>query len=423
MTATKIKSNFLNTLIERGFDHQWTDRMALDACLTQGKPISIYIGFDATADSLHVGSLIQIMMLRLLQKNGHRPIILMGGGTTKVGDPSGKDETRQLLDAKTIDKNIKGIRAIFAKYIKFDDSEGKGTAAIQPNNADWLDELNYVEFLRDIGRHFTINRMMTMDSVKTRLEREQPLTFLEFNYMLLQSYDFLQLHQREGCALQIGGSDQWGNIVNGVDLVRRVTGEQVFGITSPLLTKADGSKMGKTASGAVWLSPDRTSPYDFWQFWRNTMDEDVGKFLKLFTELPIEKCDELGNLWGQELNDAKVILANEVCTLCHGREAAEKAEAAAKAVFAEGGSDSDLPTIRIDDSIKDGLPVNPVQLLTAIGFASSNKEAKRQIATGAVRINDKIITDPHTNLLLDKSIPVKVIVGKKNRAIVELHPE
>ena len=404
MTEYKPKSEFLQIIIERGFFHQCTDLEALDKRLMRGDPVSAYIGFDATADSLHVGSLMQIMMLRWFQKCGHRPIVLMGGGTTKVGDPSGKDETRQLLDNAAIDSNINGIRAIFDKYIAF----GNGaTDAIQPNNADWLDELNYVEFLRDIGRHFTINRMMTMDSVKTRLEREQPLTFLEFNYMLLQSYDFLQLHEREGCELQIGGSDQWGNIVNGVDLTRRVAGNQVFGLTSPLLTKADGSKMGKTATGAIWLNEyeeedndedeiyevtlntNKLSPYDFWQFWRNTMDEDVGRFLKLFTELPLDECERLSTLQGEEINEAKIILANEVCALCHGEEKTKKAEATAKAVFEEGGKASGLITRTFHEAI------DLTQLLIDIGFAKSGKEAKRMIASGAVKINDVVMEDTH----------------------------
>ena len=413
MADFHTKSEFYNTLISRDFIKQCTNTLALDERLNQNKPISAYIGFDATADSLHVGSLIQIMMLRWLQKCGHRPIVLMGGGTTKVGDPSGKDETRQLLDSEAIDNNIKGIRAVFAKYLDFDNG---ATGAIQPNNADWLDELNYVEFLRDIGRHFTINKMMTMESVKTRLDREQPLTFLEFNYMLLQSYDFLQLHQREGCELQIGGSDQWGNIVNGVDLVRRVDGVQVFGLTSHLLTKADGSKMGKTASGAIWLDSDKTSPYDFWQFWRNTDDADVGRFLKLFTELPVEECERLGALQGQDLNEAKIILANEACALCHGREEAEET---AKKVFENGGMSSELQKATIDKTITDARPTDPIWLLNKIGFANSNKEAKRLIISGAIRINDKVITDPNTEIVLDKASQIKISWGKKRHGIIE----
>ncbi|MCA8835038.1 MAG: tyrosine--tRNA ligase [Proteobacteria bacterium] len=442
MTEYKPKSEFLQTIIERGFFHDCTDLEALDKKLMQEKPMqkTAYIGFDATADSLHVGSLMQIMMLRWFQKCGHSPIVLMGGGTTKVGDPSGKDESRQLLDNETIDKNIKGIMDIFDNYIKLGHERsvallGKRTTdAIQSNNAEWLDKLNYVEFLRDIGRHFTINRMMTMDSVKTRLEREQPLTFLEFNYMLLQSYDFLRLHKRERCILQIGGSDQWGNIVNGVDLVRRVTGNQVFGLTSPLITKADGSKMGKTASGAIWLDSFKTSPYDFWQFWRNTLDEDVGKFLKIFTELPIEECNRLGAFEDERINDAKIILATEVCALCHGREAAEKAKATAKAVFDEGGVGSELEKIHISsdnfnklvlsavdkgDGHSTDVYINLVGLLVEIKFAASGKEAKRHITSGAVRIGNQVMTETSYYFIMLQSAQLKVSLGKKRHALVD----
>ena len=429
MTLIGIKSDFLQTIIERGFFHQCTDLEALDARLMRGDPVSAYpvsayIGFDATADSLHVGSLMQIMLLRWFQKCGHRPIILMGGGTTKVGDPSGKDETRQLLDNAAINKNIKGIRAVFAKYISFGN---KPTDAIQPNNADWLDELNYVEFLRDIGRHFTINRMMTMDSVKTRLDREQPLTFLEFNYMLLQSYDFLQLHEREGCELQIGGSDQWGNIVNGVDLTRRVADAQVFGLTSPLLTKADGSKMGKTASGAIWLNKEKLHPSEFWQFWRNTMDEDVGKFLKLFTELPVDECDRLGALQGEELNEAKIILADNVRDLCHGSDATElpvfpiSISTLGILTITETEMDTNTPP----RTVREDRMAFAAKALMDIGFADSGKEAKRMMASGMVQINDSVITDPNFNLLKllsPNSNRVKISAGKKRHAIIEFHP-
>ncbi len=410
MTLIGITSKFLETIITRDFYHDCTDLEALDAYLNRGKPVSAYIGFDATADSLHVGSLMQIMMLRWLQKCGHRPIVLMGGGTTKVGDPSGKDETRQLLDNAAIDSNIKGIRAIFAKYLDFDN---EATGAIQQNNADWLDKLNYVEFLRDIGRHFTINRMMTMDSVKTRLEREQPLTFLEFNYMLLQSYDFLELNQSVGCRIQIGGSDQWGNIVNGVDLVRRIEELQAFGLTSPLLTKADGSKMGKTASGAIWLDANKTSPHDFWQFWRNTMDEDVRKFLKIFTELPVEQCDRLGALQGEAINEAKIILANEVCTLCHGREAAENAQRTAERVFNHGNI-ADTTTLLVFEKTK-----TLSSLLVDVAFAKSGKDAKRLIAEGVVQVNDETIKDPQHKVTLDRIKITKVSAGKKRQARVK----
>ena len=445
MTDYQPKSEFLRTIIERGFFHQCTDLEALDARLMRGDPVSAYIGFDATANSLHVGSLIQLMMLRWFQASGHKPIILVGGGTTKVGDPSGKDESRKLLDKKTISSNMHGIHAAIYGYVIFEDGlsddTGKKLGAIQTDNAKWLDELNYVEFLRDIGRHFTINRMITMDSVKTRLDREQPLTFLEFNYMLLQSYDYLQLHQRHGCELQMGGSDQWGNIVNGIDLIRRVDGTQAFGLTSPLLTKADGSKMGKTASGAIWLDSNKTSPYDFWQFWRNTLDEDVEKFLKLFTQLPLEECERLGALQGQDLNKAKIVLANEVCTLCHGHIEAEKAEKTAKAVFKEGSDeDVDIDTMDTYFINKDGdiefgvmndmhkkLPMSrvekfdtPVKVLVMIGFVSSGKEAKRNIAEGAVRINDEVITDPNFNLLSLEKKRIKISLGKKRHANISL---
>ncbi len=409
MTEYKPKSEFLRTIMERGFFHQCTNLAALDARLMTGDPVSAYIGFDATANSLHVGSLIQIMMLRWLQKCGHRPIVLMGGGTTRVGDPSGKDETRQLLEPVVINSNINGIRAVFDKYINF----GDGTLdAIQPNNADWLDELNYVEFLRDIGRHFTINRMMTMDSVKTRLDREQPLTFLEFNYMLLQSYDFLQLHQREGCELQIGGSDQWGNIVNGVDLTRRVAGNQVFGLTSPLLTKADGSKMGKTATGAVWLSPNMTSPYDFWQFWRNTMDEDVGKFLKLFTELPVNECEYWGDVGGEQINQAKIILADAVCNLCHSKETTEDAKKNAEMIFNKSNALKTAPVIVFEET------KTLSSILVEVEFAKSGKDAKRLIAEGVVQVNDEVINDPQHKVRFDKSEIIKVSAGKKRQTNV-----
>ena len=431
MTEYKPKSEFLRTIIERGFFHQCTDLETLDARLMADAPVSAYIGFDATADSLHVGSLMQIMMLRWFQKCGHRPIVLMGGGTTKVGDPSGKDESRQLLDTKAINKNIKGIMGVFDKYIDFGDG---ATDAIQLNNAEWLDKLNYVEFLRDIGQHFTINRMITMDSVKSRLEREQPLTFLEFNYMLLQSYDFLQLHQREGCLMQIGGSDQWGNIVNGIDLTRRLAGGLVFGLTSELLTKADGSKMGKTASGAIWLDANKTSSYDFWQFWRNTLDDDVGKFLKIFTELPIEECNRLGAFEDERINEAKIILATEVCALCHGREVAEKAKATAKAVFDEGGVGSELEKIHIPsdnfnklvlgaadkgDGHTTDVYINLVSFLVEIKFAGSNKEAKRHIASGAVRIGNQVVTENHYYFIMLESTQLKVSLGKKRHALVD----
>ncbi len=421
MTDYQPKSAFLQIMLERGFVHQCTDLASLDFHLETRKPRSAYIGFDATADSLHVGSLVQIMMLQWFQDCGHRPIVLMGGGTTRVGDPSGKDETRQLLNQGTIDNNIEQILSIFKKYLVFKgdmwnthlwvtvDDEVK---AIQLNNNDWLDGLEYIKFLREYGQHFTINRMMTMESVKTRLEREQPLTFLEFNYMLLQSYDFLQLYRDEECILQMGGSDQWGNIVNGVDLIRRVNGASAFGLTTPLLTKADGSKMGKTASGAIWLNEDKLSVYDFWQFWRNTMDEDVGKFLKLFTKLPVDECDRLGALQGEEINEAKIILADNVCDMCHGEKATEKAKEAAGLLFEKGDSIYKPPQILLEQTM------TLSSLLVSLEFAKGGKDAKRLIAEGIVLINDEVIKDPQHKITLDKSKPTNVSIGKKRQARV-----
>ena len=423
MTDYQPKSEFLQIMLERGFVHQCTDLASLDFHLESRKPRSAYIGFDATADSLHVGSLVQIMMLQWFQDCGHRPIVLMGGGTTRVGDPSGKDETRQLLSQGTIDNNIKQIFNIFKKYLVFEGGRlnnflwektvDKEVEAIQLNNNDWLDELNYVDFLREIGPHFTINRMMTMESVKTRLDREQPLTFLEFNYMLLQSYDFLQLHSREDCILQMGGSDQWGNIVNGVDLIRRVDGEPAFGLTTNLLTKADGSKMGKTASGAIWLNEDKLSAFDFWQFWRNTMDEDVGKFLKLFTKLPIDECDRLGALQGEEINEAKIILADNVCDMCHGERAARKVKEAAGLLFEKGDSIYKPPRILLEQTM------TLSSLLVNLEFAKGGKDAKRLIAEGIVLINDEVIKDPQHKITLDKTEPTNVSIGKKRQARVK----
>ena len=423
MTDYQPKSAFLQIMLERGFVHQCTDLEALDKRLMQKLPVSAYIGFDATADSLHVGSLVQIMMLQWFQDCGHRPIVLMGGGTTRVGDPSGKDETRQLLNQGTIDNNIKQIFNIFKKYLVFEDDTwnihafekqvDKEAEAIQLNNNDWLDELEYIKFLREFGPHFTINRMMTMESVKTRLEREQPLTFLEFNYMLLQSYDFMKLHQDYFCALQMGGSDQWGNIVNGVDLIRRVDGASAFGLTTPLLTKADGSKMGKTASGAIWLNEDKLSAFDFWQFWRNTMDEDVGKFLKLFTKLPVAECIKLGSLQGKELNEAKIILADNVCTMCHGKKATEKAKEEAGLLFETGDSIYKPPLISFEET------KTLSSILVEVEFAKSGKEAKRLITEGVVLVDDVAITDSQHKVKLNKSEPTKVSIGKKRQATVQ----
>jgi tyrosyl-tRNA synthetase len=415
MTYTP-KSEFLHVLQTRGFIHDVTDLEGLDERLKAGV-VPAYIGFDCTADSLHVGSLVQIMMLRWLQKTGHKPITLMGGGTTKIGDPSGKDEARQLLTVEKINENMEGIRKVFDKYVAYGDGP---TDAIMPNNADWLDQLNYVAFLRDYGRHFTINRMLTFDSVKLRLEREQPLTFLEFNYMLLQAYDFLELHKRFGCLLQMGGSDQWGNILNGVDLTRRVAHAEVFGLTTPLLTTSDGRKMGKTADGAIWLNGDRLSAYEFWQFWRNTNDADVGKFLKLFSELPVDECERLGALEGAEVNEAKVVLANEVTALCHGRDAAKAAEATAREVFERGGVGDELPTFDLGEIGAEGISV--AQLFVRSGLAKSGKEAKRLVGEGGARLNDELVRDPGEMVpaAAFAAGPIKLTAGKKRHALVRV---
>jgi tyrosyl-tRNA synthetase len=396
-------STLLKLLDERGYIHQLTDAASLDA-LASKEVVSAYIGFDATASSLHVGSLVQIMMLRRLQQAGHRPIVLMGGGTTKVGDPSGKDESRQLLSAEKIAENIAGIRRVFEHFLTFGDGP---TDAIMVNNADWLDTLEYIPFLREVGRHFTINRMLTFDSVKLRLDREQPLTFLEFNYMILQAYDFLELSRRIGCRAQFGGSDQWGNIVNGIELGRRIDGTELFGVTTPLITTADGAKMGKTAQGAVWLDEKLLSPYDYWQFWRNTADGDVGRFLRLFTDLPLDEIARLERLPGAEINDAKIILATEATTMLHGREAAMAAEQTARDTFAGGGAGENLPTLRL------GEDMTIAQALTAIGFTASNGEAKRKVAEGAVRLDDKPVNDA-----AELATPGKLSLGKKKHGLL-----
>ncbi len=410
------KSEFLQEMITRGFLQDCTDLQGLDEKLLEGC-MPAYIGFDATADSLHIGSLIQIMMLRWLQRTGHKPLPLMGGGTTKIGDPSGKDESRQLITTEIINENINGIQKVFEKYLSFGESS---TDAKIINNAEWLDKLNYIEFLRDIGKHFTINRMISMESVKLRLDREQPLTFLEFNYMLLQAYDFMELNNRYDVSLQMGGSDQWGNIVNGIDLTRRLNKKSVFGLTTPLLTKADGSKMGKSANGAIWLNSDKLSPYEFWQFWRNTLDADVGKFLKLFTELPVSECERLGSLEGQEINEAKVILANEVTKLCHGEEAAINSNKTARKVFTEDGSDENLPTLEISNlEIIDGISFT--QALVRTGLVSSGKEAKRIIAGGGAKLNDKVIND--AGYMLDAAElhkTPKISASKKKHALIKV---
>jgi tyrosyl-tRNA synthetase len=407
----QFKSDFLHTLAERGYVHQITDAEALDAAARSAR-ITGYIGFDATADSLHVGSLVQIMLLRHLQRTGHRPIVLMGGGTTKIGDPSGRDETRQLLTEERINANIDGIRRIFDRFLRFDDTPG---GAIMANNDVWLSELKYIPLLRDVGRHFTINRMLTMDSVKLRLEREQPLTFLEFNYMILQGYDFVELNQRYGCTLQMGGSDQWGNIVQGVELGRRMRDTQLFGVTSPLIATASGAKMGKTASGAVWLNPDRLSPYDYWQFWRNTEDGDVGRFLRMFTELPIAEIARLEGLAGSEINSAKEILATEATRLCHGETAAAEAAATAARAFA-GGAAEGLPTYTL---AQDAVAV--VDVIVALGMAASKSDARRLIEQGGVKLNDRPVASPTARIAaadIESASSARLSVGKKRHGLI-----
>ena len=407
VSMTSYSSSLLKLLDERGYIHQVTDAGALDA-LAAKSVVTAYIGFDATAPSLHVGNLVSIMLLRRLQQTGHRPIVLMGGGTTKVGDPSGKDEGRQLLTPERIDANIASIRRVFGRFLTFGDGPAD---ALLVNNADWLDGLQYIDFLRDVGRHFTINRMLTFDSVKLRLDREQPMTFLEFNYMILQAYDFLELSRRAGCRLQMGGSDQWGNIVNGIELGRRIEGAELYGVTTPLITTADGAKMGKTAAGAVWLSGEMLSPYDYWQFWRNAADADVGKFLKLFTDLSLEDVGKLESLSGAEINQAKIVLATEATALLHGREAAEAAARTAADTFGAGGIGEDLPTLNTGDGI------SILAALTGLGFCASNGEAKRKIAEGAVRLDDVTVNDPGL-MLAANAEPLKLSLGKKRHGLL-----
>ncbi|MFT4151970.1 MAG: tyrosine--tRNA ligase, partial [Paracoccaceae bacterium] len=406
------KSEFLRVMTERGFLADCTDYQALDEALVKGV-VPAYIGYDATAASLHVGHLMNIMVLRWLQKCGGKPITLMGGGTTKVGDPSFRAEERPLLTPEKIDENIAGMKQVFGKYLTYGDGP---TDAIMLNNAEWLDGLNYLDFLRDIGRHFSVNRMLSFESVKSRLDREQSLSFLEFNYMILQAYDFLELNRRYGCLLQMGGSDQWGNIVNGIDLTRRVIDKQIYGLTTPLLTTSDGRKMGKSASGAVWLRAEMLSPYEFWQFWRNTTDADVGKFLKIFTELPVEECDRLGALQGSEINQAKVLLANLATALLHGDEAAQTAEATAREVFEKGGMGDDLPTLKLAVAdVVDGISV--AQLFVRAGLAKSGKDAKRLIAEGGARLNDEPVLDAGQMLGAGELVdPVKLTAGRKRHA-------
>jgi tyrosyl-tRNA synthetase len=410
------KSDFLRVLASRGFIHQVSEPDQLDALAKAGR-ITAYIGFDCTAPSLHVGSLLPIMMLYWMQQTGHRPIALMGGGTTRVGDPSGKDESRQLLTDAQIEKNLKGIRAIFAKFLKFGDGPAD---AVMANNADWLNTLNYIDFLREVGRHFSINRMLTFDSVKLRLERQHELSFLEFNYMILQAYDFVELHKRTGCVLQMGGSDQWGNIVNGIDLGRRMLGAQLFALTSPLITTASGAKMGKSAQGAVWLDGAMVSPYDYWQFWRNTEDGDVARFLKLFTTLPLDEIDRLASLKGEEINETKKVLATEATALVHGRSAAESAAATARATFEEGTLAETLPQVEISHSeLAAGYGVLTAAMKA--GFVTSTSEARRQVKGGGLKVNNVTVTDEKLALTQKDVTPegvIKLSLGKKRHVLL-----
>ena len=413
-----FKSEFVRKVVERGYMHQCTDLEALDERMAT-ETVTAYIGFDCTAPSLHAGSLLPIMMLRLLQKTGHRPVVLLGGGTTRIGDPSGKDESRKVLSDEDIATNTIGIRSIFDRYLSF----GEGpTDAVMVNNADWLDELGYIDFLRDYGRHFSVNRMLTFDSVKLRLEREQPLSFLEFNYMIFQAYDFVELARRVNCSLQMGGSDQWGNIVNGVELGRRVDARQLFGLTTPLLTTSSGAKMGKSAEGAIWLNADQLSPYDYWQYWRNTEDADVGRFLRLFTELPDERIRELEQETGSALNEAKKILATEVTALCHGKDAANEAAETARKLFEEGATSDGLPTIEITaDELAGGITV--FELMRKADLASSNGEARRLIKGGGARVNDTRVEDETMSLTaadVQNDGTIKLSAGKKRHALVRV---
>ena len=410
-------SDFLRDAKQRGFLFQCTDEEALDAALRAGT-LSGYIGFDCTADSLHVGSLVQIMLLRLMQRHGHKPVVLLGGGTTRIGDPSGRDESRQMLTDEQIGANMRGIRRVFDPFIRFGDG---ATDAVLVNNADWLDALSYIGLLRDIGTHFTVNRMLTFDSVKLRLDREQPLTFLEFNYMILQSYDFRELNRRHGVALQMGGSDQWGNIISGVELVRRTDAKTVFGLTTPLITTASGGKMGKTAKGAIWLTADRLTAYDYWQFWRNTEDADVGRFLKLFTDLPLDDIARLEALQGAEINEAKKVLATEATSLAHGRDAAEAAAETARRAFEEGQAADTLPTHLVSaEALSAGIAV--AKLFAEAGLAASNGEARRLIRGGGGRVNDEVVTDEArvigTADLRDGA--VKLSSGRKHHRLIRI---
>jgi tyrosyl-tRNA synthetase len=411
------KSDFLNILAERGFIHQISEPDALDALAAAG-PITAYIGFDCTASSLHVGSLLPIMMLYWMQQTGHRPIALMGGGTTRVGDPSGKDESRRILTDEDIAANLTGIRAVFAKFLTF---ESDGGSAVMANNADWLNKLNYIDFLREVGRHFSVNRMLSFDSVKLRLDRQQELSFLEFNYMVLQAYDFVELYKREKCILQMGGSDQWGNIVNGIDLGRRMMNAQLFALTAPLITTSSGAKMGKTAAGAVWLNADRVPPYDYWQYWRNTEDADVVRFLKLFTVLPLGEIARLAALKGQDINEAKKVLATEATALVHGRAAAVEAAETARKTFEEGATALDLPSVSVPRAeLEAGLSV--LAAVVSAGLASSNGEVRRAIANKAIAVNDaRVTSDKHKIGLQDVSADgvIKLSLGKKRHVLLK----
>ncbi|MBI3420311.1 MAG: tyrosine--tRNA ligase [Proteobacteria bacterium] len=410
-----FKSEFLRTLEAREYIHQITDPAPLDEAASKGV-VTAYIGFDATADSLHVGNLVGIMLLRRLQQAGGKPIVLMGGGTTKVGDPSGKDEMRQVLTDAQIKSNIESIKGIFKNYLRFDNSP---TGALIVDNAEWLDSLGYISFLREVGRHFTINRMLTFDSVKLRLEREQPLTFLEFNYMIMQAYDFVELHKRYGCTLQMGGSDQWGNIVNGTELGRKLANAALHGLTSPLITTASGAKMGKTAAGAVWLKAERLSPYDYWQFWRNTEDADVGRFLRLFTDLPLDEIARLEKLPGNEINEAKKKLADEATKLCHGEAAAKEAAETARKTFEEGGVGENIP--RVEISLKEAEEMTVADAVVKAGLAESKGKAKRLVEERGVKVNDELVMPGEK---ISQKVPLKgefkLSVGKKHHALVKI---
>lgn len=414
----EFQSSFLKTLATRGFIHQQTDEESLDKLLAAGSPVPAYIGFDCTAPSLHVGSLMQIMVLRWLQKCGHKPVVLMGGGTTKVGDPSGKDESRKLLDAAGIQANVDGIKKVFSKYLTFGDGP---TDAVMVNNADWLDNLNYIEFLRDYGRHFSVNKMLSMESVKLRLEREQHLSFLEFNYMILQAYDFVELNKRLGVRIQFGGSDQWGNIINGVELQRKVEGKEVFGLTTPLLTTSTGAKMGKTADGAVWMDEEMLSPYEFWQFWRNTADADVPTFLKFFTEFSMEEIEAFSKAEGAEINEVKKKLATHITALCHGAEAANAAEETARQTFEMGGAGGALPEAFLpQDVLLNGLPA--YELFAKAELAKSNGEARKLIRGKGAKIQDVVVEDENQTITFNEEqlqTGIKLSAGKKRHILLK----